>query len=471
MNEKLAEVINVILRKYLTIRKMDLGLARELAKADRLPSALQKRLWEVGDLSIKLELAGKEKLCKSVERSVLSNPRTASRYLFNPNRSSRSIKKILKHDLSETDYIQIASQDKLSNEIIVKILPKITPMVCYTLLGNKNTPNYHKKELAARYVSGFKFRPRYGKDEFKRFGDALDTWVAIIRVSCWFQLGVVRYALDNFHDRLIYIEVAKYLSKLESCQNFTWLSYGDGEEAVSRAELEKEADSLLAKLAELSFGDKEICNSLEMLSLSNGDRARKALLELKKSLELSQFKCESVDCEEQSHITYLEELGMFSSLPKNVIKAVQMELLTHRRVLKNVREGLFATLRGEDTRALAKKLIKEKNWSMLKELILIQGPMAIYKIEPGYSNLAALELCNLGYLVEIEFISSKEVRRKIIRNYKPAKDLTKIKGYREEAVSYIESLGEDEKDIFYTLWQNWDGSLDELLKLHYITKL
>jgi hypothetical protein len=38
-------------------------------------------------------------------------------------------------------------------------------------------------------------------------------------------------------------------------------------------------------------------------------------------------------------------------------------------------------------------------------------------------------------------------------------------------VSYIESLGEDEKDIFYTLWQNWDGSLDELLKLHYITKL
>ena len=446
---------------------MDREMIELISKADIIPARMQEELWYKGDSKIKRQLAARVDLAPTLELEAVKEYETAKSYISKPRKNRHALAKVLRFDLSETDLIHLASQKILNAKIIEKMIPRITPMASWTLLGNAATPKELTVTLSKKYLEHFRFRDHAGTKNLERINLTPSGWAEVLDVCCWFQIGVARYVLDHVKDKEVRLAICNYLAKIERCELGDWISFNEGE-VVSKSDLLSDIDRLLEILCRESFGEIEVIESISKLAIIDNQmpRAQKAFKELKSSMRVKVVECKKYLCEDGSHTNNLNELTQIGFAPRETIINSLFSILAHKGINPQNRKNAIAQLMGPRSRVMAVELIKSGDYELLRELVVEAGSLVLLGIDHDLMLSAALVLGGKGVEIDIEMLDREESKVLIAANFKPSHKILTNKKYLTYALHYLESLSIMERELLLVIWGNWEGSLKELVDLN-----
>ena len=450
-----------------TVFRMDREMIEMISKAETIPVRMQEELCQKGGNNIRRQLADRVDLAPTLEKEAVKEYETARYYISKPRKNRKALAKVLSFELSETDLIHLASQEVLDAKMVKKLIPKITPMSSWTLLGNITTPKEFSVSLTKKYIKHFRFRDHAGTKSLERIKLTPSGWAEVLNICCWFQIGVVRYVLDNVKDKEVRLAICNYLRKIERCEMGDWISFNEGE-VVSKRDLLSDIDRLLEILCRDSFGEVEVIESISGLTIIDHQmpRAQKALMELKSSIEVKVVDCKKYLCEDSSCIKNLNELTQSGFAPREIIVSSLRSILAHKGMNLLNRKNAIAQLMGPRSRVLAVELIMAKEYDLLRELVIEAGSLVFLGIDQELILSAALILGNEGVEIDIEMLDQVEDKVQLANNFKPAYRILTNTKYLTYALVYIESLTVEERELMLVIWRNWEGSLKELVELN-----
>jgi len=340
-------------------------------------------------------------------------------------------------------------------------------MASWTLLGNAATPEELKVTLSKKYIEHFRFRDHAGTKSLERIQLTPSGWTEVLSVCCWFQIGVVRYVLDNVKDKEVRLAICTYLAKIERCETGDWISFNEGE-VVSKRDLLSDIDRLIENLCRDSFGEIEVLEYVSKLAIIDNlmPKAQKALLELKSSMQVEAVECTKYLCEDILHTKSLNILTESGFAPREIIINALYSILAHKGMNHQNRKNAIAQLMGPRSRIMAVELIKAGEYELLRELVVEAGSLVLLGIDQSLMLSAALMLGDEGIEIDIEMLEQEASKVVLASNFKPAFVLLTKKKYLTYALNYLESLSLMERELLLVIWGKWEGSLKELVELN-----
>ena len=446
---------------------MDREIIEQISKAESIPVRMQEELWHKGSNTIRRQLSNRADLAPCLELEAVKEYDTAKSYISKPRKNRKALAKVLTFDLTETDLIHLASQEVLDAKMIKKMIPKITPMSSWTLLGNAATPREFSVSLAVKYIEHFRFRDHAATKNLDRIQLSPSGWAEVLTVCCWFQIGVARYVLDNVKAKEVRLGICNYLAQIQRCEMGDWISFNQGE-VVSKKDLLSDVDRLIEILCRESFGEIEVIESIGKLAIIDKEmpRAQKAFRELKSSMRVKAVKCKKYLCVDTSHTKNLTELTQSGFAPREIILNSLSSILAHKGINPQNRKNAIAQLMGPRSRVMAVELLEANEYDLLRELVVEAGSLVLLGIDQKLMMSAALMLSDVGIEIDIEMLDQEDDKIALATNFQPAhKILTKTK-YLTYALKYIESLTVAERELLLVMWGKWEGSLLELVGLN-----
>ena len=434
---------------------MNIDTARLLAASSFLPTNLQQRLWDTGDLWVRRSLARRDDLDPQIQNQVVCRPELIGSWARVPRFDVGLLEVACAAAVDDDGIMALSAQESLTEPMIRALVSMASPYVGWELLGRQHVPSDAAVALVERYVSSLGLMTDGpGRVFTERLGEEPSLWAAAVRSCDWRHLPIIAVAASYAvaTDAELRNEVVNALVRLMDALP------SEIDDRSSRR-LAAITDTLLAS-PELRVDELQRLAALPILGERHDAIGRRLDVDL--ASLVARMGCQggvdAMTCVDA--LVALAESGTRTGLSGGVLLT---EMVRHRHLIDDAHLAALVPLcRGREVTELTARWEAQGRLDDLVSLARLVGSSVLDGLTKPGPVLVMLSGEPPHWFGD--HVVAPEDRVPVALAYRPACALMTMPGLLGAALSVIDDLEPADADTAVTLLAEWQDDLHSLLQ-------